>query len=131
MDADKFITDPALQAVLQAAEEARNQCIEMLDWLDRNRSDAPPTEAELELSKQQKLLNTRLAKLRGLNRRAIFDTRATKQQTAEAKSEIDTLHLQLQNLYYEQRHLRGEIAGCEGYEYASLAITITITNAIS
>ena len=30
--------------------------------------------------------------------------------------EIDALHLQLQNLYYEQRHLRGEIAGCEDYE---------------
>jgi hypothetical protein len=27
------------------------------------------------------------------------------------------LHLQLQNLYYEERHLRGEIAACESYEY--------------
>lgn len=116
MEAENFITDPSLQGVLKAAEEARTQCIEMLDWLDRNRSDSPSTEAQLELSKQQKLLNTRIATLRRLNRRAVFDTRATKQQTAEAKSEIDTLHLQLQNLYYEQRHLRGEIAACEGYE---------------
>ncbi|KAF1815970.1 hypothetical protein P152DRAFT_455691 [Eremomyces bilateralis CBS 781.70] len=27
------------------------------------------------------------------------------------------LHLQLQNLYYEQRHLRGEIAACEAYDH--------------
>lgn len=117
MEPERFITDPSLQAVLRAAEEARSQCLNMLDWLDRNRSDEPSTEAQLELSTQQKTLNTRIAKLRGLNRRAILDTRATKQQTAEAKSEIDTLHLQLQNLYYEQRHLRGEIAGCEGYDH--------------
>ena len=124
MDADKFITDASLQAVLRAAEETRTHCLEMLDWLDKNRTSSPSTNAELELSKQQKVLNTRLAKLRGLNRRAIFDTRATKQQTAEAKSEIDTLHLQLQNLYYEQRHLRGEISACEGYDhkYSSLPL---------
>ncbi|KAL1304920.1 hypothetical protein AAFC00_003834 [Neodothiora populina] len=117
MDANQFITDPSLQAVLEAAEAARAQSMQMLDWLDRNRCDNPSTEARLELSAQQKLLNTRIAKLRGLNRSAIFDTRATKQQTAEAKQEIDTLHLQLQNLYYEQRHLRGEIVGCEGYDH--------------
>lgn len=116
MDASTFVTDPSLQTVLKAAEEARTQCMEMLDWLDRNRTNSPSTEAELELSQQQKVLNTRIAKLRGLNRKAVFDTRATKQQTAEAKSEIDTLHLQLQNFYYEQRHLRGEISACEGYE---------------
>jgi hypothetical protein len=29
------------------------------------------------------------------------------------------LSLQLQNLVYEQRHLRGEISACEGYECVS------------
>lgn len=117
MEATTFVDDAFLQSVLQSAAEAREQCMQMLDFLDRNRVEsAPSPEKELELSSQQKILSTRLAKLRGLNRRAVLDTRTTKQQTAEAKSEIDTLHLQLQNLYYEQRHLRGEIAGCEGYE---------------
>jgi hypothetical protein len=51
-----------------------------------------------------------------LNRKAILGVRSTKQETGEARQEIDALHLQLQNLYYEQRHLRGEIAGCEDYE---------------
>ena len=46
---------------------------------------------------------------------SVFDARDTKQNTAEAKSEIDSLHLQLQNLFYEQRHLRGEIGACEDY----------------
>nr|GFD57658.1 hypothetical protein [Tanacetum cinerariifolium] len=43
--------------------------------------------------------------------------RRTKQETSEARQEIDELHLQLQNLYYEQRHLRGEIRGCEEYKW--------------
>lgn len=119
METDKFLSDESLKTVLRAAEETRTHCMHMLDWLEHNRSDAPSEELQLELSKQQKLLGTRLARLRGLNRKAIFDTRATKQHTAEAKSEIDTLHLQLQNLYYEQRHLIGEIAACESYEYVS------------
>ena len=74
----------------------------------------------LELSKQQKLLYTYLAQLRGHNRNAIFAVRNTKQSTAEARQEIDRLHLQLQNLYYEQRHLRGEISACESYESVSM-----------
>jgi len=51
-----------------------------------------------------------------MTRRAIFSVRQAKVDTAEARSEIDTLHLQLQNLHYEQRHLRGEISACESYE---------------
>jgi hypothetical protein len=58
-------------------------------------------------------------RLRGQNRDAIFRVRDTKQSTAEARQEIDRLHLQLQNLYYEQKHLTGEIAACEAYEYVN------------
>lgn len=76
----------------------------------------PAVEVQLELSKQQKTLYAYLAQLRGLNRNAITKVRNTKQTTAEARQEIDRLHLQLQNLYYEERHLRGEIAACESYE---------------
>jgi len=38
------------------------------------------------------------------------------------RQEVDKLHLQLQNLYYEQRHLQGEIAACESYEYVSIHV---------
>ena len=114
-----MISDPALQSVLACAADSRAQCMSMLDFLDQNRvtaSSSPGEAAQLELSKHQKLLTANLARLRGLHRKATFDARSTKQQTSEAKSEIDTLHLQLQNLFYEQRHLRGEIAACEDYK---------------
>ena len=80
-------------------------------------SQPPSIDVQLGFSKQQKLLYSYLAELRGLNRNAINGVRNTKQVTAEARQEIDRLHLQLQNLYYEERHLRGEIAACESYEY--------------
>ena len=83
-------------------------------------SQSPSLDVQLEFSKQQKLLYSYLAELRGLNRNAINGVRNTKQVTAEARQEIDRLHLQLQNLYYEERHLRGEIAACESYEYVDL-----------
>jgi THO complex subunit 5 len=117
-----LVTDPSLQSVLQAAALARTQSLAILDLLDAHHqassttSTSDNTTQQLELSLQQKKLNTHLAHLRGLNRKAVLGVRSTKQETGEARQEIDALHLQLQNLYYEQRHLRGEIAGCEDYE---------------
>ena len=114
-----LITDASLQSVLNAADLARTQSLAILDLLDAHHAspaDPDPTAQQLELSVQQKKLNTHLAHLRGLNRKAVLGVRSTKQETGEARQEIDALHLQLQNLYYEQRHLRGEIAGCEDCE---------------
>jgi len=116
--AHDIIQDPLLQSVLAAAQQTRAQAISILDFLEQNRISAgsDPSEAsQLALSKQQKLLTTYLAQVRGLYRNATYNARDTKQRTAEAKSEIDTLHLQLQNLFYEQNHLKGEIAACEDY----------------
>ena len=73
-------------------------------------------ESQASISREQKALHSDLGQLRGLNRNAILQVRNTKQETSEARQEIDRLHLQLQNLYYEERHLKGEIATCENYE---------------
>lgn len=123
-----LITDPLLQSVLQSAAQARQQSLAILDLIDSfHASDQDLTTSQLELSKQQKLLNAHLAQLRGLNRKAVLGVRSTKQGTAEARSEIDSLHLQLQNLYYEQRHLRGEIAACEDYKHTYTDIPMIST----
>lgn len=119
MTADNHITDPLLLSVLDSAAQARQQSLAILDLIDEYHA-SPNTsidDALLQLSKQQKVLNTHLAQLRGLDRKAILGVRSTKQETAEARQEIDSLHLELQNLYYEQRHLRGEIAACEDYAH--------------
>ena len=119
MTSDELITDPLLLSVLQSAAQARQQSLAILDLID-NFHASTDTNAEasaLELSRQQKILNAHLAQLRGLNRKAVLGVRQTKQETAEARQEIDSLHLQLQNLYYEQRHLRGEIAACQDYQH--------------
>jgi THO complex subunit 5 len=125
MTIDTHITDPALASVLEMSRAAREQAQTLVDLVDQvtaanaNANGTLPADALIELSKQQKLLNTTLAQLRGLHRAAHFRARETKSLTAEARHEVDVLHLQLQNLYYEQRHLEGEIAACEGFEYAS------------
>ncbi|KAK4696339.1 THO complex subunit 5, partial [Lecanoromycetidae sp. Uapishka_2] len=116
----KLVTDTYLQSVLETSTQTRQQCINLIDLVEGKAvagSHATPLEDQLELSKQQKLLYSYLAQLRGLNRNAVIKVRNTKQTTAEARQEIDRLHLQLQNLYYEERHLRGEIAACESYDH--------------
>jgi len=118
MTAEELITDPTLRPLLATSEATLNHILLTLTWLSENQSEYPPQEAQLELSRRQKTLISLLAQLRGQSRRAAFNVRAAKQETAEARQEVDRLLLQLQNLNYEQRHLMGEISACEGYEYA-------------
>ncbi|RMZ80708.1 hypothetical protein DV738_g2554, partial [Chaetothyriales sp. CBS 135597] len=96
----------------------------MIQWLEQNGTSTSPADSYLDLAKGQSGLNVCLAKLRGQHRRATFDSRATKQETAEAKQEVNRLLLQLQNLYYEQRHLMGEIGACEGYDHAYMRLPL-------
>ncbi|KAL8691446.1 MAG: hypothetical protein Q9218_003329 [Villophora microphyllina] len=116
-----IVQDPFLRSVLDASSHARQKCMDLVDLAERS---ALPTSRTLsgttkdQLSHQQRQLNADLGSLRESSREAIFEVRGTKQSTAEARQEIDRLHLQLQNLYYEERHLRGEISACESYEYA-------------
>lgn len=117
MAIDEIVTDANLLTVLNASRDARLQALNLVDQIAATGpvENASP-EALQEASKQQKLLITNLAQLRGLHRAAYFTARQTKSQTSEARQEVDRLHLQLQNLYYEQRHLQGEITACESYE---------------
>ncbi|KIX06670.1 uncharacterized protein Z518_04646 [Rhinocladiella mackenziei CBS 650.93] len=119
MAIEDFITDPTLRPLLQTSQATLGQTLSVLSWLEENASTtAAPLDLKLDLAERQKILNAYLAKLRGQHRQAAFGARATKQETAEARQEVDRLLLQLQNLYYEQRHLMGEIGACEGYDHA-------------
>ncbi|KAM5356038.1 hypothetical protein ACJ41O_002684 [Fusarium nematophilum] len=118
MAIDKIVTEPSLVAVLQISDQARDQASSLVNLAERGYNEGPPSaEEQAEVSKQQKLLFTNISHLRGLHRSACLSARETKAETAEARQEVDRLHLQLQNLYYEQRHLQGEIAACESYDH--------------
>ncbi|KAI1083298.1 Fms-interacting protein-domain-containing protein [Whalleya microplaca] len=118
MAIDEIVTDPNLATVLNASHDAHLQALRLVDQIvAAGPIESASNEAQLETSKQQKLLITNLAQLRGLHRAAYFGARQTKLQTSEGRQEVDRLHLQLQNLYYEQRHLQGEIAACESYDH--------------
>ncbi|KAL8938184.1 MAG: hypothetical protein Q9216_004035 [Gyalolechia sp. 2 TL-2023] len=120
MASSRIVQDSFLQSVLLASADARQRCMELIDLAERSAvssSHVLPTDTKLHLSQQQRLLNSDLASLRDASRESIFEVRMTKQSTSEARQEIDRLHLQLQNFYYEERHLRGEISACESYDH--------------
>lgn len=117
MAVEDIIYDNALRNALEASVQTREQAIALLDLVStQSTTTPPPPDFPIQVSKQQKLLVTYLAQLRGLHRDAHVGARETKAATAEARQEVDKLHLQLQNLYYEQRHLQGEITACDSYE---------------
>ncbi|KAH8602869.1 Fms-interacting protein-domain-containing protein [Bisporella sp. PMI_857] len=118
MAVDDIVADPALKRALEVSNRTRDQAIALLDLV----SSASPT--PIEISKQQKLLIAYLAQLRGLHRDAHVGARETKAATAEMRQEVDKLHLHLQNLYYEQRHLQGEIDACESYDHKYMQLPL-------
>lgn len=61
------------------------------------------------------------AMLKAVNRTGSSTVVECKQQAAEARSELDTAHLGLQNLVYERRHLEKEIRNCREFECVSPA----------
>ena len=119
--ASSIVKDHFLQHVLATSSLTRDQCLTLVDLVSSHPHSAFETQTdsaaeELDLSKQQRLLYSYLSQLRGQNRSALRKVRETKQETAEARQEVDRLHLQLGNLYYEEKHLRGEVTACESYE---------------
>lgn len=117
MTVDKIVTDPGLVAALQTSDQARDQAHELLQLAEQTASSGASPDQAADVARRQKALLTSIAQLRGLHRAACLAARDTKAQTAERRQEVDKLHLQLQNLYYEQKHLQGEINACESYEY--------------
>lgn len=119
MTSGDIVHDQFLQSVLAASTHTREKCMQLIDLAERSAvasTETIPEDTKSHLSTQHRQLNADLASLRLSSRESIFEVRATKQDTAEARQEIDRLHLHLQNLYYEERHLRGEISACESYE---------------
>ncbi|EGX50439.1 hypothetical protein AOL_s00076g203 [Orbilia oligospora ATCC 24927] len=114
------ITEQDLQECLQALQNTREICLQIVSQ-DRaratttNSSQKPPSPEDR--LKSQKQLFAAISRLRSLHRTAYMTVRQTKQTTSEARQEQDRLHLQLQNLYYQQRHLRGEIDACLDFQH--------------
>lgn len=114
-----IIKDPSLLPVLQASADTLAQCEKLFSLLDPSSvsaSTAQSEELKLVVSQQQKHLFALLGHLRGQHRAVIRRVRETKSSTAEARQEIDRLHLQLQNLYYEHKHILDDLVACDSYQ---------------
>lgn len=112
------ITSPSLLPTLKTANTILQTATSIIDFLYEHSTTTSTASLQQTLLKQQKLLHALLSRLRTQSRRVAYEIRDVKAQTGEARQEVDRLLLQLQNLYYEQRHLLGEIASCEEYDHA-------------
>ncbi|KAK6510858.1 hypothetical protein TWF506_009953 [Arthrobotrys conoides] len=112
------ITEQDLQECLQALQTTREICLQIVSQ-DRARASntTTTTTSPEDRLKAQKRLLAAISRLRSLHRTSYMTVRQTKQATSEARQEQDRLHLQLQNLYYQQRHLRGEIDACLDFQH--------------
>ncbi|KAH0605110.1 uncharacterized protein H6S33_005092 [Morchella sextelata] len=115
---ESVVTDPSLRECLAVVERTRLLCHELLMAMESSGGVAEPSEDDrISRSRKHKLLNALMTQLKSLHRAAIMSAREAKETTSEVRREVDRLHLQLQNLYYEQRHLRGEINACRDFPH--------------
>jgi THO complex subunit 5 len=68
----------------------------------------------LESEQGQTLLDA-IDKIKDLHSQAYGSTRDSKQQTAEAKDDMDDKQVGLQNVMYEKRHIVEEIVKCREF----------------
>ena len=115
------IQDPFLQSILRTVDSLREQTSALLDLVSQSRdrfsANGVPLVSTPEVLGGQRKIADQVATLRTYNRHLARLARDTKATTGVSRAEVDRLHLGLQNLYYEQRHLVGEIAGCEEYSH--------------
>ncbi|KAB8337102.1 hypothetical protein FH972_021406 [Carpinus fangiana] len=115
-----LVEEPFLVDLLQTSAAAKKEMLALLDTFFTDPASDDPDELNaqaLSLTESQRKLYSHIALLRSQNRRLAHAVRNTKAQTGASRAEVDRLHLSLQNLYYEQRHLTGEIDACENFEH--------------
>lgn len=109
------ITDPSILHVHDTIAQIKVAASRLLELRSRQ-GDLSDVEAQ-RLSTDQKKLTILKIMLRGFNREMYLQNRSVKTATSEAKAQVDNLYLNLQNLKYEQQHLRTEIQDCRNYVY--------------
>ena len=125
-DASSIVTDSELASFLETNSKLQEEALALAELLSAHsespskEKSAPPYidhEAPQDVQAAYQRLNSIVAIVRGQNRRVAHITRQSKAATAASRAELDRLHLSLQNLYYEQKHLLGEIATCEKFPH--------------
>jgi len=108
------ITEPSIIRVRNTITQIKLVANRILEL--RSHAQLADDESRQLETDQKKLTNLKIM-LRGFNREMYLQNRAVKTSTSEAKAEVDNLYLNLQNLKYEQQHLRSEIQDCKNYAY--------------
>ena len=76
-----------------------------------------PDNHKLSITAVQIRASALFAQLKAINREVNASVRDRKQLTTNARLEMDHMHLGLQNLQYEKRHLEREIEKCRQFAY--------------
>lgn len=69
------------------------------------------------MSQLRRKILVELVELRSMNWEAQERVNAVKDATSQEKQSVDRIQLDIQNIYYQQKHLRSEIDRCEDFRY--------------
>jgi THO complex subunit 5 len=79
---------------------------------------------ETKLALKRRELMERTIELRLLNRQCQQLVKSIKEETARKRQDADNILLDIQNIQYEHKHLRSEIAKCEDIESKHLSLDL-------
>jgi THO complex subunit 5 len=115
------LTDPSILRVRDTVHQIK-VLTDRIVHLQSQSQSSEDEEIQVQLATDQKKLANLKIMLRGFNREMYLENRSVKTATSEAKAQVDNLYLTLQNLKYEQQHLRSEIQDCRNYVYPSQSL---------
>ncbi|KAA8911434.1 hypothetical protein TRICI_003818 [Trichomonascus ciferrii] len=104
------LLDTGAREAYHVVQNLRKACKELGEL------QASGNEDEKTTSDLRRQIMTGLVQLRMLNKQAQDSVHQTKEDTTRARQELDNIQLDMQNVLYQNKHLRSEIERCTDYE---------------
>lgn len=104
--------------------QLKSDCLSLLDHIEaanRDSSDINQDSTAVESDNRdeaelRKKVYIKTVQLRELNWEAQKTTNRAKDKTSQEKNEVDQIQLDIQNIYYQHKHLKSEIERCKDFQ---------------
>lgn len=105
-----------LKSMQTHLQQLQYGCVELLRLLEQgNDSGDNSTAGDDPLSQLRRKIMVEMVELRSMNWEVQNSVNSVKDITGREKQSVDKIQLDIQNIYYQQKHLRSEIDRCEDF----------------
>lgn len=117
----EILSNEGLLAIQAHLQQLQNGCLELLRLhAAENESDGvilTTSTGDDFMSQLRRKILVEVVELRSMNWEAQEFVNSVKDNTEQEKQSVDKIQLDIQNIYYQHKHLRSEIDRCDDFRY--------------